>query len=84
MFYLICNTISRVGHAQYEVPYTQEVGTCICGPCYNSTLCATWFNIICATGKNINLRFRFKIKTPYIVSTESDVRNVTVLAVEAT
>ena len=41
-------------------------------------------NDIFATGKNINPRFRFKIKASYIVSTEGDVRRVTVLAVEAT
>ena len=48
------------------------------------TLCATGINIIYATGKNINPRFRFKIKASYIESTEGDVRRVTVLAVEAT
>ena len=84
MVYLICTTISRVDHAHYEVPYAQELGTCIWGPCYNSTLCATGINVICATAKNINPRFRFKIKASYIVSTEGDVRRVTVLAVEAT
>ena len=61
MLYLICTTISRVDHARYEVPYAQELGTCIWGPCYNSTLCATGINVICATEKNINPRFRFKI-----------------------
>ena len=60
------------------------VKSCILGPCYNSTLCATGTNVICATGKNINPRFRFKTKASYIVSTEGDVRRVTVLAVEAT
>ena len=84
MLCVICTTISRVDHARYEVPYAQELGTCIWGPCYNSTLYATWINVICATGKNINPRIRFKIKASYIVSTESDVRRVTVLAVEAT
>ena len=62
MLYLICTTISRVDHARYEVPYAQELGTCIWGPCYNSTLYATWINVICAVGKNINPRVRFKIK----------------------
>ena len=66
------------------VPYARELGTCIWGPCYNATLCATGINVICATGKNINPRFRFKIKPSYIVSTEGDIRRVTVLAVEAT
>ena len=62
MLYLICTTISRVDHARYGVPYAQELGICIWGPCYNSILCATVINVICATGKNINPRFRFKIK----------------------
>ena len=84
MLYLICTTIPRVDHARYAVPYVQELGTCIWGPCYNSTLCPTGINVICATGKNINPRFRFKIKASYIVSTEGDVQRVTVLAVEAT
>ena len=84
MLYLTCTTMSRVDHARYEVPYTQELGTCIWGPCYNSTLCAIGINVICATGKNITLRFRFKIKASYIVSTEGDVRRVTEPAVEAT
>ena len=48
-----------------------------------STFCVTGINVICATGKNINPRFRFKIKASYIVSTEGDVRRVTVLAIEA-
>ena len=82
--HLICTTISRVDHARYEVPCAQELSTCIWGPCYNSTLYATGINIICAAGKNINPRVRFKIKASYIVSTESDARSVTVLAVEAT
>ena len=81
---LICTTISRVEHARYEVPYAQELGTCIWGPYYNVTLYATGINVICATGKNINPRFRFKIKASYIVSTEGEVRRVTVLTVEAT
>ena len=51
MLFLICTTISRVDHARYEVPYAQELGTCIWGPCYNSTLCPTGINVICATGK---------------------------------
>ena len=84
MLYLICTTISRVDHACYEVPYAQEFGTRLWGPFYNSMLYATGINVICAAGKNINLRFRFKIKASYIVSTEGDVRRVTVLAVEAT
>ena len=84
MLYLICTTISRVDHARDEVPYAQELGTCILGPCYNSTLYATGINVICATGKNINPRGRFKIKASYIISTEGGVRRVTVLAVEAT
>ena len=84
MLYLICTTISRVDHARYEVPYTQELATCVWGPCYNSTFCPTGINVICATGKNINHRFRFQIKTSYIVSKEDDVQRVTVLAVEAT
>ena len=62
MFYLICTTISHVDHARYDVPYVQELGTCIWGPCYNSTLCATGIIVIGATGKNINPRFRFKIR----------------------
>ena len=71
-------------YARYEIPYAQELGTCIWGPCYNSTLCPTEINVICATGKNIKPRFRFKIKASYIVSTEGDVQRVTVLAIEAT
>ena len=82
MLYLNCSTISRVDHARYEVPYAQELGTCIWGPCYNSMLCATGINVICTVGKNTNPRF--KIKASYIISTEGDVRRVTVLAVEAT
>ena len=84
MLYLVCTTISRIDHARYEVPYAQELGACIWGSCYNSSFCATVINVICATGKNINSRFRFKIKTSYIISTEGDVRKVTVLAAEAT
>ena len=57
-----------------KVPYAQELGTCIWGSCYNSTLCATGINVISAAGKNINPRFRFKIKASYIVSMEGDVR----------
>ena len=57
MLCLICTTISRVDHACYEVPHAQELGTCIWGPCYSSTLCATGISVICATGKNINPRF---------------------------
>ena len=57
MLYLICTTISRVDHARYEVPYAQELGTCIRGPRYNSTLCVTGINVICGTGKYINPRF---------------------------
>ena len=56
MLYLICITVSRVGHALYEVPYAQEFGTFIWGPCYNSTLCAIGLNVICATGKNSKSR----------------------------
>ena len=77
MLYLICTTISRVDHARYEEPYAQEMGTRIGGSCYNSTLCATGINVICAYGKNINPRFRFKVKASYIVSTEGDVRRFT-------
>ena len=84
MLYLICTAISRVDHAHYEVPNAKELGTCIWGPCYNSALCATGINVICATGKNINPRFRSKSNASYIVSTEGDIRRVTVLAVEAT
>ena len=87
MLYLICTTISRGDHARYEVPFAQELGTCIWGPCYNSTLCATGINVICGTGKNINHRFRFKIKASYIVSTEwmiIIIMDNTILAVEAT
>ena len=84
MLYLICTTISRVDHARYEVPYAQELGTCVWGPCYSSTLCATGINVICAAGKNINSMFRFEIKGSYIVSTEGDDQRVTVLAAEAT
>ena len=84
MLYLICTTMSRVEHARYEVPYAQELETCIWGPFYNSRLCATGINVICAAGKNINPRFRIKINASYIVSTEGDVRRVTALAVEAT
>ena len=71
MLYFVCTTISR---ARYEVPHAQELGTCIWGPYYNLTLCATGINVICRTGKNINPRFRFKIKASYIVSTECDAR----------
>ena len=84
MLYLICSMISRVDHSRYGVPYAQELGTCIWEPCDNSTLCATGINTICATGKNINPRFRLKIKASYIVSSEGDVRRVTVLATEET
>ena len=84
MLYLICTTIFRVEHARYEVPYAQELETCIWGSFYNSTLCATEINDICAAGKNINPRFRIKINASYSVSTEGDVRRVTALAVEAT
>ena len=80
MLYLIYTTMSRVEHARYEVPYAQELETCICGSFYNSRLCATGINDICAAGKNINPRFRIKINA----STEGDVRRVTALAVEAT
>ena len=69
MLYLVCTTKSRVDHARYEVPYAQELGTCIWGSCYNSSFCATGINVICATGKNINSRFRLR---------------ATVLAAEAT
>ena len=84
MLFLMCTTIPRVDHARYEVPYAQELGTCIWGPSYYSTLFATGITVICATRKDINSRFRFKIKASYIVSTEGDVRRVTALAVEAT
>ena len=70
MLYLVCTTISRVDHTRYEIPYTQELGPCIWGPCYNSTLCATGINVKCGTGENINPRFRFKIKASNIVSTK--------------
>ena len=76
--------MSRVEHARYEVPYAQELETCIWGPFYNSRLCATGINVICPAGKNINRRFRIKINASYIVSTEGGVRRVTALAVEAT
>ena len=76
MLCLVCTTLSRVDHARYEIPYAQELGTCISGPWDNSTFCATGINIICEAGKNINPRFRFKIKASYIVSTEGDVRRV--------
>ena len=68
MLYLICTTMSRVEHARYDVPYAQELETCIWGPCYISMFCATGINVICATAENINPRFRFKIKASYIVS----------------
>ena len=84
MLYHICTTMSRVEHAHYEVPYAQELETCIWGPFYNSRLYATGINDKCAAGKNINPRFRIKINASYIVSTEGDVRRVTALAVEAT
>ena len=84
MLYLIYTTMSRVEHARYEVPYAQELETCIWGPFYNSRLCATGINDVCAAGKNIKPRFRIKINVSYIVSTEGDVRRVTALAVEAT
>ena len=29
MLYLVCTTVSCVDHALYEVPYAQELGTCI-------------------------------------------------------
>ena len=74
MFYLVYTTISHVDHTRHEIPYAQELGTCIWGPCYNSALCATGISVICGTGKNINPRFRFKIKASYIVSTEGIVR----------
>ena len=79
MLYLICNTISRVHHARHEVPYAQELGTCIWGPCYNSTLYATGINVICTTEKNIYPRCDSKSRhlTLYV-------RRVNVLAVEAT
>ena len=76
MLYLACTTISRVDHARYEVPRAQELVVCVWGPRYNTTLCATGINVICGTGKNINLRFRFKINASYIVLTEVDVRRV--------
>ena len=76
--------MSRVEYAHYEVPYAQELETCIWGPFYNSRLCTTGIKVICAAGKNINPRFRIKINASYIVSTEGDVRRVTALAVEAT
>ena len=79
MLYLVCTTISREDHARYELSYAQEFGTCFWRPCYNLTFCATGINVICATGKNINPRFRFKIMASYIVSTEGDVRRVTIL-----
>ena len=84
MLCLICTTMSRVEHARYEVPYAQELETCIWGRFYNSRLCATGISDICAAGKNINPRFRIKINASYIVSTEGDVRRITALAVEAT
>ena len=74
MLYLICTTISCVDHARYVESYAQEMGTRIWGSCYNSTLCATRINVICAYGKNINPRFRFKVKASYIVYTEGDVQ----------
>ena len=83
MLYLICTTISCEDHARYEEPYAQEMGTRIWGSCYNSKLCAVGINVICASEKNINTRFRLKVKASYIVSTEGDVRRFTVLAVEA-
>ena len=76
MLYLVCTAISRVDHARYEVPYAQEFDTCIWGPCYNKTLCATGINVICGTGKNIRPRSRFKIKAFNIVLTEGEVRRV--------
>ena len=81
--YLVCTTISHVEVACYEVPYAQELGTCMWVSCYNSKLCATGINVTCGMGKYINPRFRFKIKASYIVSTEVDVRMNTVQAVEA-
>ena len=55
MLYLVCTTISHDDHARYEVPEgAQGLGTCIWGPCFNSTLCATWINVICGIGKNTN------------------------------
>ena len=58
MLYLVCTTISRrVIHARYEVPYAQELGTCMLGSCYNSTLRAGGINGTCGTGENINPRF---------------------------
>ena len=84
MLYLICTTISRVEHARYEVPYAQELETCIWGPFYNSRLCTTGINVICAAKNNTNPRFRFKIKSSYIVSTEGDGLRVTAPVVEAT
>ena len=48
----VCTTIARVDHARYEVPSAQESGTCIWGPCYNSTI-----SVKRGTGKNMNPRF---------------------------
>ena len=77
MLYLICTTISRVDHVRYEVPYAQELDTCIWGLCCNSTLYATGINVICATGKNINPRFVSKSKhlTLYQRKVMSEVNN---------
>ena len=53
----VCTTISRVDHARYEVSYAQELGTCIWGPCYNSTLYTTEISGTSGSGKNIIPRF---------------------------
>ena len=66
MLHLVCTTISRVDHARYEVPYAQELGTCIWESCYNSSFCATGINVICATGKNINSSFDSKSRHPIL------------------
>ena len=77
MLYLVCTMIFCVDHARYEVPYVQELDTCIWRPCYNSTLCATGINVICGTGKNMNPRFQFKnSKSRYLTLYQGDVRGV--------
>ena len=80
MLCLICTTISRVDHARYEVPGYMYLGTVF----FLIQRCVPLGSMLCETGKNTNPRFRFKIKASYIVSTEGDVRRVTILALKAT
>ena len=60
MLFLICTTISCVENAHYEVPYAQELGTCIWGPCYNSMLCATGSMLYAQLERTLTLGFDSK------------------------